>query len=67
MERKVFEESGVHISDWNKKSAQWLNTKSGARLVCAYGDPTDAGLGVDAFVDEYHYDNLGLRPSRSFF
>ncbi len=67
MERKVFEESGVHISDWNKKSAQWLNTKSGARLVCAYGDPTDAGLGVDAFVDEYHYDNLGLRPSRCFF
>jgi len=36
MERKVFEESGTHISDYKKQSGQWLNTRAGARLVYSY-------------------------------
>ena len=67
MERKVFEDSGTHISDRNKKSGQWLNTKSGARLVCSYWDPDDPKLTVGAGDLESQGGALGVRPSRCFF
>ena len=67
MERKIFEETGIHISDWNKRSGQWLNTKSGARLVDSYWNPADAELSVAARDPEGHCGSLGLRPSRCFF
>ncbi len=68
LERKYFEDTGKHLSDYTKKSAQWLpGSKAGARLVYAYWRPTDAGLCVFALDDERHYGYLGLRPSRSFF
>ena len=67
MERKVFEDSGTHISDRNKKSGQWLNTKSGARLVCSYWDPDDPKLTVGAGDLESQGGALGVRHSRCFF
>ena len=67
MERKVFEESGIHLSDWNKKSGQWLNTKSGARLVDSNWRPGDRKLDVDANDLTDRDGALGVRPSRCFF
>jgi hypothetical protein len=67
MERKVFEESGIHLSDYQKKSGQWLNTKSGALLVNSDWNPRLHRLGV-VVVDLTGQDgHLGVRPSRCFF
>jgi hypothetical protein len=62
MERKNFEESGIHISDYTKDSGQWLNTKSLSRLVHSYWKPDDGRLYLNVF-DPGH---LGVRPSRCF-
>jgi hypothetical protein len=67
MERKIFEESGIHISDYTKKSGQWLNTKSGTRLVYSRWFPSDHQLFVNAFDLTYRIDSLGVRPARCFF
>jgi|GEM_PF-2158666 len=68
LERKYFEDTGKHLSDWNKKSAHWLpGTKSGARLVYAGWDPSDGELSVYAYALGYRFEILGVRPSRSFF
>ena len=67
MERKLFEELGIHISNYRENSAQWLNTKSGARLVCSGWGPDDRGLDVDAGGPEDRHSNFGVRPSRCFF
>ncbi len=67
MERKIFEETGKHISDYTKKSAQWLNTKSFARLVHSYWNPDRDRLCVVAGVLGRQGGFLGVRPSRCFF
>jgi hypothetical protein len=67
MERKVFEESGIHISDWNKKSGQWLNTMAGARLVSSNWGPDGRRLHVLASDLEDQDGDRGVRPSRCFF
>ena len=67
MERKIFEELGIHISDYTEKSGQWLNTKSGARLVSSYWDPDIRRLSVNASGLEGQSGDLGVRPSRCFF
>jgi len=68
LERKYFEDTGKHLSDWNKKSAHWLpGTKSGARLVYAGWFPSVGELSVDANDLDSLYEDLGVRPSRSFF
>ncbi len=70
MERKIFEETGKHISDYTNNSAQWLNTKLRTRLVVSYWDTGDPGgdrLAVVAGVLEGRSDDLGVRPSRCFF
>jgi len=67
MEKKYFEELGIHISDYKEKSGQWLNTKSGARLVDSSWNPGDHKLHVGAHDLEGRYGALGVRPSRCFF
>ena len=67
MERKVFEDFGIHISDYTKKSSQWLNTKSGTRLVGSHWNPSGGMLRVYADNLGIHSDDLGVRPSRSFY
>jgi len=67
MERKVFEDSSVHISDYTKNSGQWLNTKVGARLVHSCWDPDCGELNVLASDPAHHLGHLGLRPARCFF
>lgn len=68
LERKYFEDTGKHLSDWRKKSANWLpGTKAGARLVHSHWDPGGGKLGVGADDLGHQDDDLGVRPSRSFF
>jgi hypothetical protein len=67
MERKIFEESGIHISDYKERSGQWLNTKSGARLVHSAWAPGPHKLDVAARDPEDQDTDLGVRPSRCFF
>ena len=68
MERKVFEETGTHLSDYTKKSSQWLpGSKVGACLVHSYWDPDGHELCVDAGGLADRYDCVGVRPSRCFF
>jgi hypothetical protein len=67
MERKIFAESNIHISDYNEKSGQWLNTAAGARLVRSYWYPGHGLLSVNASDPEYRDDRLGVRPARCFF
>ena len=67
MEKKIFEELKIHISDYKESSGQWLNTKAGARLVYSNWDPGTQGLVVYAIDPEYQYSDLGVRPSRCFF
>jgi len=67
MERKIFEESGIHISDYTKNSGQWLNTKVGTRLVTSRWNPGHGELLVGASDPEDRSDNRGLRPARCFF
>ena len=68
LERKYFEDTGKHLSDWNKKSVHWLpGTKSGARLVNSSWDPGAHRLNVLAGGLGYRSGGLGFRPSRSFF
>jgi hypothetical protein len=67
MERKVFEESGIHISDWNKKSGQWLNTKSAARLVYSCWNPSAHQLYVNADALTNRHGVLGVRPACCFY
>ena len=63
-QKKYFEETGKHLDEvgWT-----WLATKSGARLVGSYWDPSRGKLGVSAYALGYRGSNLGARPSRSFF
>ena len=67
MERKIFAESNIHISDYKEKSGQWLNTGTGARLVNSCWNPDNGKLNVNANDPEYQNDNLGVRPARCFF
>ena len=67
LERKVFEDSGIHITDYTKNSGQWLNTKAGARLVYSHWYPDAHKLHVAAYVLESQAGDLGVRPSRCFF
>jgi hypothetical protein len=67
MESKNFSESPIHLSDYTKKSGQWLNTKAGARLVRSDWDPSLHQLGVGANGLTYQDGNLGVRPARCFF
>ncbi len=63
-QRKYFEETGKHLDEdgWT-----WLATKSGSRLVSSAWAPGDGQLHVDADGLDFRLDNLGARPSRSFF
>jgi len=65
MERKIFEESGVHISDCQEKSGQWLGTGTGARFVSSIGFPANREFYVA--LDQKGRGYLGVRPVRSFF
>jgi len=67
MERKIFAESNIHISDYKEKSGQWLNTGTGARLVNSCWNPGDHELDVGARDPEYQDGHLGVRPARCFF
>ena len=68
LERKYFEDTNKHLSSYTTNSAQWLpGTGSGARLVYSYWRPDDRRLNVSAIDLESQRDNLGVRPSRSFF
>jgi hypothetical protein len=67
LERKNFEESAKHLSDYKQNSAHWLSgTKSGARFVCSSWSPGSGGLYVRAFDAGSSYSDLGCRPSRYF-
>ena len=63
-QRKYFEETGKHLDE---KKWTWLATKAGARLVDSDWNPGDHKLYVSAIDLEIQYDDLGVRPSRSFF
>jgi hypothetical protein len=67
MESKNFSESAIHLSDYTKKSGQWLNTKSGAGLVYSYWNPRLHQLIVRAIDLAHQYGGLGVRPARCFF
>ena len=68
LEKKYFEETGKHLSDWRKNSAHWLpGTKSGTRLVDSSWNPDDDKLYVNADDLDYRNEHLGVRPFRSFF
>ena len=67
MERKIFDEANIHISDYTEKSGQWLNTGTGARLVDSGWDPGNGELDVRANDPEYQHGHLGVRPARCFF
>ena len=68
LERKYFEETGKHLSDYNTKSANWLpGSMAGARLVDSYWNPDSHQLRVDAYDPTNRYCPLGVRPSRCFF
>ena len=67
MEKYLFEKFNFHISDWGTKSGQWLNTKSGTRLVHSSWSPVDRKLGVDADALDFRGGVLGVRPSRCFW
>ena len=68
LERKYFEDTGKHMSDYKKKSAQWLpGSGAGARLVGSYCDPDGRKLAVHAGGLADQHDGLGVRPSRCFF
>ena len=68
LERKYFEDTGKHLSDYKTKSAQWLpGSKAGARLVRSGWDPDDRELAVDALDLGHRFGFLGVRPSRCFF
>ena len=67
LERKNFDETGEHLSDYTKQSAVWLpGTKCGSRFVYSYWDPEDGELCVDARGADFSYSGLGCRPSRYF-
>jgi hypothetical protein len=59
-----FKETGKHLDEigWT-----WLATTSGARLVSSHWNPDGGKLNVYARDPDYHHENLGARPSRSFF
>ena len=67
LERKIFDESNIHISDYKEKSGQWLNTGAGAHLVNSSWHPDTHRLDVAAYGPEYQNGNLGFRPARCFF
>ena len=68
LERKYFEDTGKHLSDWNNKSAQWLpGSRAGARLIFSHWDPGAHRLDVGAHGLARRTDFLGVRPSRCFF
>ncbi len=67
LEAKIFKRSNIHISDWNQKSGQWLNTQSGALLVDSYWNPDNRMLDVDAYASTRQRSRLGVRPSRCFY
>ena len=68
LERKYFEDTGKHLSDYRNKSAQWLpGSRAGARLVYSYWSPGYRELDVIADGLESQRDSLGVRPSRCFF
>ena len=67
MERKIFAESNIHISDYKEKSGQWLNTGTGARLVRSCWYPGNGELVVSAVGPECQDGGLGVRPARCFF
>ena len=68
LERKYFEDTGKHLSDWNNKSAQWLpGSRAGARLIFSRWDPGAHRLDVGAHGLARRTDFLGVRPSRCFF
>jgi hypothetical protein len=68
LERKYFEDTGKHLSDYTTNSAQWLpGSKAGARLVYSRWDPGDPQLNVVARDLEGQHDRRGVRPSRCFF
>ena len=67
MESKIFAESGIHLSDYTKKSGQWLNTKSSARLVYSNWDPGNHQLLVNVVDLTNQGGTLGVRPARCFF
>ena len=66
-ERKGFEDTGKHLSDYTENSAQWLpRTKVGSRFVGSYLNSSDGKLGVSANDADGSDDYLGCRPSRYF-
>jgi len=68
LERKYLEDTRKHLSDYTKKSAQWLpGSKAGARLVDSCWRPGNRELVVGADDLEGQDGNLGVRPSRCFF
>ena len=68
LERKYFEDTGKHLSDYTKNSAQWLpGSKAGARLVRSRWHPDSHELTVDAIDLTHRVGFLGVRPSRCFF
>ncbi len=67
LEAKIFKRSNIHISDWNQKSGQWLNTQSGTLLVCSCWRPGDHRLAVHAYGSTNQFSSLGVRPSRCFY
>ncbi len=68
MEKKNFDASGRHLSDWNEKSATWLpGSKAGVRFVSSDWDPDYRKLSVYVNDLGFQYGNLGVRPARCFF
>jgi len=68
LERKYFEDTGKHMSDYKKKSTQWLpGSGAGARLVHSCCDPGARKLAVHANDLATQHGHLGVRPSRCFF
>jgi len=68
MERKYFEDTQKHLSDWNNKSAQWLpGSKAGARLVYSDWVPSAHQRYVGAYDLTCQDGTLGVRPARCFF
>jgi hypothetical protein len=63
-QRKYFEETGKHLDE---EGWTWLATKSGARLVNSYWDPSNHQRDVDALDLTYQDGHLGVRPARCFF
>ncbi|MDP1689028.1 MAG: hypothetical protein Q8L47_02770 [bacterium] len=67
LERKYYEDTKKHLSDWKNKSAQWLpGSEAGSRSVCSRWSAAYLKYYVNTYSSESRNVHLGVRPARYF-